>query len=440
MVDRKVNFKFSPDILIRLGEELISNPEHGIIELVKNSYDADAIECTVDLKGTNELGGMVVISDDGAGMDLEAISSGWFLIGHSKKSSQVLTPLGRSPAGNKGLGRFAALRLGTCVTLATRPSNEPGLEYSLTINWKQFEEVDAVEAINFDVMKQETTKNHGTQIIIDNLQVKLGREEIQKLARELIILADPFADETGFHPRLIAPEFTDLEQQVRSAYFDDAEFHLKAQLNEEGLAEAWLLDWQGKVLYHTEHPKLSSKPYKTVSATFELWVFILSSQSFSTRKASLNQVQDWLSKVGGVRLYYHGLRVRPYGDSGYDWLDMNLARARDPEDRPSTNTSLGMIYVNDPKGILLQKTDRMGFIESETFFELKRFATDALNWMARERKQASERKRRKEREKAPRKSAAAKTTIEQVVGAVLPEEFRPKLQKVLQQYEQAKEH
>ena len=80
-----MNFKFSPDILIKLGEELISNPEHGIIELVKNSYDADAIECTVDLKGTNELGGMVVISDDGNGMDLEAISNGWFLIGHSKK-------------------------------------------------------------------------------------------------------------------------------------------------------------------------------------------------------------------------------------------------------------------------------------------------------------------------------------------------------------------
>ena len=51
MVDRKVNFKFSPDILIRLGEELISNPEHGIIELVKNSYDADAIDFLPNKQG-----------------------------------------------------------------------------------------------------------------------------------------------------------------------------------------------------------------------------------------------------------------------------------------------------------------------------------------------------------------------------------------------------
>jgi len=259
------------------------------------------------------------------------------------KKSQVFTSLGRMPTGNKGLGRIAALRLGTYVTLITRPLNEPGLEYSLTINWKQLEETDLFEAINFDVMKQETTKKHGTQIIIGDLQVKLGREEIQRLARELILLADPFfGDKTGFHPRLVAPEFADLEQQVLNAYFDDSEFHLKAQLNEEGLAKAWLLDWKGRILFHTQHHKLSERPYKTVPATFDLWVFLFNSQTFSSRKASLSQVRDWLSVVGGIRLYYHGLRVRPYGDPGYDWLDMNLARARSPEDRPSTNTSLAV--------------------------------------------------------------------------------------------------
>ncbi len=42
-----MHFKFSPSILNRLGEELIPNPDQGIIELVKNAYDADATKCTV---------------------------------------------------------------------------------------------------------------------------------------------------------------------------------------------------------------------------------------------------------------------------------------------------------------------------------------------------------------------------------------------------------
>ena len=34
--------RFSADILRRLGEELNPNLDKGIVELVKNSYDADA--------------------------------------------------------------------------------------------------------------------------------------------------------------------------------------------------------------------------------------------------------------------------------------------------------------------------------------------------------------------------------------------------------------
>ncbi len=227
-----MNFKFATGILTRLGEELISNPEHGLIELVKNSYDADAINCTIELKEINDLGGTIIISDDGIGMDLKAIDDSWFLIGNSRKTIQKITPLGRQPAGNKGLGRIAALRLGTRVTLITRSISEPGVEYSLTINWEEFEKVDVVESITFEPQQKKTEQKNGTKIIIENLQVKLGRSEVEKLARELILLADPFGDNKGFHPILIASEFSDLEKQVLNAYFDNAEFHLKARLDE----------------------------------------------------------------------------------------------------------------------------------------------------------------------------------------------------------------
>jgi len=37
-------------ILRRLGEELNPTMDQGVLELVKNSYDADAISCTVTLQ------------------------------------------------------------------------------------------------------------------------------------------------------------------------------------------------------------------------------------------------------------------------------------------------------------------------------------------------------------------------------------------------------
>ncbi|MEH1949536.1 MAG: ATP-binding protein [Nostoc sp.] len=74
-----MHFKFSPKILQRLGEELIQNPDQGIIELVKNSYDADATECTVELIKTSAIGGSIIISDNGVGMDKDAISEGWLV-------------------------------------------------------------------------------------------------------------------------------------------------------------------------------------------------------------------------------------------------------------------------------------------------------------------------------------------------------------------------
>ncbi len=40
----KVHFRFSTGLLRRLGEELNPSLERGLIELVKNSYDADATE------------------------------------------------------------------------------------------------------------------------------------------------------------------------------------------------------------------------------------------------------------------------------------------------------------------------------------------------------------------------------------------------------------
>ncbi|MFB2920257.1 MULTISPECIES: sensor histidine kinase [Aerosakkonema] len=430
-------FKFSPKILQRLGEELVPNPDQGIIELVKNSYDADATECTVQLANISTIGGSLIISDNGIGMDKDAISEGWLVLGRSKKANREVTQLGRLPIGNKGLGRLAALQMGSKVILKTRPKCELGVEYSLTINWDDFQEADVVEDVSFDVQKASTDKQHGTDIIVSNLKNIFNKRDIQRLARELLLLADPFASQAGFIIQLIAPEFSEIEKQVKNSYFNDAEYHLQAYIDEDGLAKANLLDWQGNLIFHAEHTDLSPEPYKTPPTEFELWVFLLNPQSFSARSASVSttQVREWLGQLGNVRLYHRGLRVKPYGDQDDDWLKLNYARSRNPEVRPSTKTVIGKVIVNDPNEMLLQKTDRLGFIENQPFLELKRFAIDVLEWMAKERLKVTEMQREKVKKQVPRDITEAKARIEEVIEAEVPQESRSKVRGAIQQYE-----
>ncbi len=417
------HLRFSPDILRRLGEELVPQIEQGIVELVRNSYDADAVNCRVELEGVDKLGGTLRIEDDGLGMDHDAIRSGWLILGRSNKPGRSITALGRRPVGEKGLGRLAALRMGRRVTLSTRPASKPLTEYKLEIDWAQFEKINVVEDVALDVTAGPTKKPPGTSIEVTELSVTFGRREVDRLARALLLLADPFDDSKGFHPVLISPEFNDLEQRVRDAYFDDAVYHLRAELDEQGLSHVDVYDPRTKALrWSGQHSDLSKTAYSTVASQFELWAFLLDGTSFTNRRATVTEVRNWLEVIGGVHLYHRGLRVHPYGDSGHDWLDMNLLRTRNPELRPSTNTSIGRVIVPDPDQILTEKTDRTGFLESLAFTEMRRFAIDSLEWMARQRLAERETRKRKTKASASSGVTRARNRLRKEVDALPPEQ------------------
>ncbi len=430
--------KFSPDILRRLGEELVPQPEQGIVELVRNSYDADAVSCTVEINDAGGPGGAVCVTDDGVGMDVEAISSGWLVVGRSPKVGRQVTGRGRYPVGDKGLGRLAALRMGRFADLATRPKRDPGKQFRLVIDWVRVDSATVVEGVPFEIKEQETREPPGTTIEIRDLHVALGRREVNRLARSLLLLADPFDDSTGFHPQLVAPAFSDLEKRVRESYFAEADHKLVASLDEAGRGQAEVVDWKNEVLWKAAHEDLSDRPYEAPAATFELSVFLLDSKTFSSRSVSLREVRQWLQVVGGVHLYHRGLRAHPYGDPGHDWLEMNLRRARSPEERPSTNTSIGRVVVPDPGEHLIQKTDRTGFIENEAFGELRGFCTDALDWMAKARLRARERGRQKERVGASRSVVRARESVKHAMDEV-PVPVRRSVEKAVERLDRARD-
>lgn len=134
-------FSFRPRarLLLLLGDQLIRDPNIAVFELVKNAYDADSSDARVTMSllpdsNKNE----IVIEDSGLGMDFETVTGIWLEPGTDYRVRQreagELTPKGRMPLGEKGVGRFAAHKLGHKVTLITRKAKKQ--EVLVEIDWE----------------------------------------------------------------------------------------------------------------------------------------------------------------------------------------------------------------------------------------------------------------------------------------------------------------
>ncbi len=438
---RKPTFKFAPSILSRLGEELVPNLDQAIIELVRNAYDADASRCDISLSGTKAPGGKITISDNGRGMTRGQIVDGWLLLGGSSKSSSQKTPGGRLVVGDKGLGRLAAMRAGKVVRMTTRvPGTLPTSAHSLEIKWSAFDKKRVVEDVALDVRRTSKPKS-GTEITLDDLTRGLTDAEIDRLGRALVLLTSPFKESNGFTIKLNAPSYPDLEKRVETGYLNEAELVLEALIRPDGTAFAQVKDWKGAELYSAESAgwglaKGQSVTYAAPATSFQLYVYVLNRASFTGRRATISEVRDWLKMVGGVHLYHRGFRVPPYGDAGFDWLDMNLSRARSPEERPSTNTSVGRVVIDDPSGRLRQKTDRFGFMDSIEFNEIRRFAKDALEWFARQRLRDAERRREAKRS-AQKGDGSAREELVKAIQDSVPGSKQPDTLKAIERFEKS---
>ena len=436
------HFRFSTEIIRRLGEELNPSAEQGILELVKNAYDADATTCVVRLNGAGENTPGVEVVDDGVGMTPQEIVDSWLVLGRSQKRVRQKTlKFGRVPAGSKGLGRLAALRLGSRAVLRTRSERRPAVLHTLSIDWTQFDKQNLVEEFPIPIISKRARGAAGTTVAIYSLREPLSQAAAHRLARGLILLANPFDEEKGgFATRLESTEFESLRRLVERRYFDEADYHVEATLR-SGVGSVRARDWKGRVLFSGDHSELAvgrdGRPYQTVDLRFELWVFLLNKQAFASKASSVSEVKVWLGTFGGVHVYQNGVRVAPYGDQGNDWLEMNLSRARSPEERPSTNTSLGRVMLDDAEGLLVQKTDRSGFIESAAFSEAREFCGDALRWLAKVRMRAASARRRRQAVAINHNVEKSREVLDQAVEAA-PRRSRAAISKAVASYDRSR--
>lgn len=132
----KIPFTASARTAMLIGSENFSNPEGAIIELVKNTYDADSAYCYILFDGTDEQITDIYIIDYGCGMDISTIQNCWMQIGTDDKQQNVQTANGRIKSGAKGIGRFALNRLGSQAVMYTHKNGEDA--YAWKVDWNDF--------------------------------------------------------------------------------------------------------------------------------------------------------------------------------------------------------------------------------------------------------------------------------------------------------------
>jgi signal transduction histidine kinase len=179
-------FEIDASIVFQLGEDLITDVVQAVVELVKNSYDADADYATItvvtravnDYKDTffPHAKGYVIVKDNGIGMDEATIRRGWLTISNSlkremKRRQETTLLKHRTPLGDKGLGRLGAQRVGYNVEIFTKPKGGD-TQFHVGWSWKDFEGEKTLSQVPIKWQPQPSAFNQksGTTLLVSDLR------------------------------------------------------------------------------------------------------------------------------------------------------------------------------------------------------------------------------------------------------------------------------
>ncbi len=230
----RAHFEVHPSVVYQLGESLITDAIQALIELVKNCYDADAsyAKVTIDTHGVIDVAGAIypsqsgriLVEDDGHGMDLADVESGWLTISNRKKRelkhAKKTTPGGRTPLGDKGLGRLGVQRLGENLEIFTKSKAEQG--YHFGFSWLDFETAPKLEDVDVHLAEIKYPQQHGTKVVVSGLRepdLWRGQSALKRLEQELSRMISPYRQIRDFTVAVVVDgkplELLEISDQIR---------------------------------------------------------------------------------------------------------------------------------------------------------------------------------------------------------------------------------
>lgn len=478
-VQREISQSFRPRarILRLLGDELIGSDRLAIFELVKNAYDADANEVVVRLNLNTDKDSMITVSDDGEGMNLDVLKSVWLVPGDEHRQKQRLdkkrTPIhNRLPLGEKGLGRFAVHKLGNRISMVTRSRNCK--EYLVEIDWNSLIEKSFLDKAPVKIIARRPevfTKNRtGTRIEIRELrETDWTRGKVRRLYNQITSICSPFRESGSFNAVLKVPghetwisDLPDISEILNRAIW---KFSFK--LDQKGKFD-WCYEFRQvpgfnlvprtakksgdllKLPSKSEDDKKTKKVVADRSTTRgigpvsgEFYVYDRDKEVIR-RFTNVQLLTSYLDETGGVRVYRDGIRVYNYGEQGDDWLGLDLRRVNVPTRRISRNIILGAIHLSlEHSSGLVEKTNREGFVETDSCRQLRRIVLGALATLEGERLIDKERIRKLTGKPEDPSVDRIEKPLKELEHALdqrgMKEEFKPYLSRIKKNYQSMQE-
>jgi len=412
-----------------LGDQLIKNEVIALVELIKNSYDADASWVKVSFLNFNEdyssnENSKIVIEDDGCGMNADILRKHWLNPATPeklrRKKIDSKTPKGRILQGEKGIGRFAVFKLGKNIKITSRRQlkNDDGVfidegektENTLIYDFSKYDEdfltengeskdvflenleVELTESEPQQIISKEISlgvnkqirKPYGTIIEISGIKTKWTTDKVERVQREVGKLQPIFLDETNDFHVWIYKDFEMHEShdwykallknclenkavfKVTNGHYINSANKISFLLNDEPITFS-LFDEEIKGLRKTKRFIDSDRKPDCGDFKFEFYIFDLNADSDNPSKYYLDSNEKRMIREHRIYLYRDGIRVMPYGDPEDDWLRLDMDRGTVRANEFFSNDQVvGCVYISQNDNPKLKdKTNREGLIEED---------------------------------------------------------------------------
>lgn len=317
----RLRFEASANLQRLIGRELVPTDELALVELVKNAYDAGARNVWVRIQPPSAReAGYVEIKDDGQGMTLADFRRLFMVAGYSERPDQLASG-DRVPLGEKGIGRFAADRLGRRLSVVTRLKEaKKGLQ--VDIDWEAFKDkrkkFNEISAPFKEVETREFPRNQGgTLLRITGLRTAWPASKIETVRRSLADLTDPFQRVPDFRLEVVVPGSGKLSGQITQEAPLGADIEVEFKVLKSGKVRRRLRGERYSRNQAHEDVSTSAQAEHLAGMTgrYLYWV-----------KRPTKQVTRGLQH--GVRLYRDGFRIEPFGSPSADWLGISERRAK----------------------------------------------------------------------------------------------------------------
>ena len=376
--------------ILTIGRDLIRDRHAAIIELVKNSYDADSPEVEISISA-HDGNFTVTVSDKGHGMTTEDVVSCWLVPSTDNKLKRKVSPGGRIMQGNKGVGRYAAAMLGEELFLET--VTEEGIMTRVLVEWMQFERAEFLDDVEILVESVKTSESKGTRLTMSSAdnqdavwtkdQVKELRSELRKLVSPVSFTADRVKVSKEFSIWLSVEGIlseSDFSIEVEPyPVIDVYAYRISGIVEADGRGK---LTYQNQVRTHEENEVISfdaGHPTGCGQLEFDIRVYDREPLAISEmierglkdesgESLGKREAKRLLDAHCGIGVYRNGFRLRPLGDSEFDWLQLNSRRVQNPSKCVGVDQVIGYVFIkSEDESGLIEKSARDGLKANDAY-------------------------------------------------------------------------